>query len=99
VIATYKLDQDPLITDQSVCNNDGGKLGGDGCELWYPVYYIVNFKPTGALSTKASCDPPGTYTVQPKGDAVTVAVPFNPDWPLTTGSTPETCVVQVWLYQ
>jgi hypothetical protein len=91
-------DVDPLIMDQSVCNYDGGFLDGtDGCVFWYFPAYYGDFKPTGALSTTASCDSPGTYQVDPKG-AVELGVPVGSQ-PFTTGSTPQTCVVQVWMYQ
>ena len=96
-------DDDPLILDKSICQNDGGHMllgpNGSECEFVYPVQWLGNFNPTGALSTTASCDPSGTYVVDPKG-AVKFSFPsYVNNQPFTTGSTPETCVVQVWLYQ
>jgi hypothetical protein len=97
VFQGWVQDEDPLITDRSVCNYDGGDLESDGaCWFIYPVSYYRDFIPTGALSTTASCDPPGTYVVDPKG---AIKVDAHQSQSFTTGSTPITCVVQVWVYQ
>jgi hypothetical protein len=96
----FAYDEDPLINDESVCEYDGGSFGypyAGTCTFMYPQSSLGDFKPTGSLSTKAYCDPPGTYTVDPNG-AVKVLV-FYFDQSFTTGSTPQTCVVQVWMYQ
>jgi hypothetical protein len=94
--AVYAGDEDPLITDTNLCADDGGRTdAGGGCLFVYPVSFFGDFKPAGTLSTNASCDPPGTYVVDPKG---AVKVDSNQSLPLTTGSMPVTCVVQVWMY-
>jgi hypothetical protein len=92
-------DGDPLITDKNLCAYDGGYFDEKGlaCSFTYPVSYHGDFKPTGALSTTASCDPPNTYVIDPKG-AVKVAVPYDDTTNvITTGCTASTCAVQVWI--
>jgi hypothetical protein len=92
---SWAYDEDAFITDMSVCKYDGGSQFGGGCLFYYPVIHVTNFKPTGPLTTAASCDPPGKYYVDPKG-----AVKASYDYPsptFTTVGAPITCVVQVWV--
>jgi hypothetical protein len=91
------LDNDPLNTDENLCVYNGGVFEGKAliCQFVYPASYYGDFKPTGALSTTASCDPPNTYVIDDKG-AVKVAVSYDHTTDMiTTGSTAAICVVQV----
>jgi hypothetical protein len=97
--ANYWEDEDPLINDKSVCDYDGGAFEGGGCIFSDLVKYYGDFKPTGAVSPTASCDPPNTYVVDPKGAVKMDGTLSLKQWPFVTGSTSETCVVQVWIYQ
>jgi hypothetical protein len=89
------IDEDPLITDPNLCADDGGWWDGENsaCQFTYPLSYHGDFKPTGALSTTASCDPPNTYVLDDKG-AVKVSAPFNI---VAQGPFASVCVVQVWI--
>jgi hypothetical protein len=88
-------DTDPLITDQGVCKYDGGLPAWDGCHFYYLYNHVVNFKPSGALSSKASCKLPSKFAVDPKG-AAQASYAFSGQ-SFSTGGTPITCVVQVWV--
>jgi hypothetical protein len=92
-VTSWGVDTDSLISDPSVCKYDGGFYSGESCDFYYPVIYVTNFKPTGTLSTAASCDSPATYFVDPKG-AIRISYPFTPGV-FATGGTTITCVVQV----
>lgn len=91
-------ERDFLLMDKSICEYDGGYYGGyysnTECDFEYPVTQLTTFKPTGPISTKASCNPPAKYVVDPKG-AIQVTYPFPTTF--TTGGTPITCVVKVWV--
>ncbi|MBZ5505643.1 MAG: hypothetical protein LAO78_09155 [Acidobacteriia bacterium] len=91
---TWVQDVDPFIIDNDVCHYDGGILGPDGCQFVYPLADLANFKPTGPLTSEASCDPPAKYVVDPKGAA---QASYHSSTNFVTGSTPLTCVVQVWI--
>jgi hypothetical protein len=94
-------DEDPLITDYSICAYDGGLIlaaPGEtptGCEFDYPINNVVEFLPKGSVSTSVSCDPPAKYVIDPKG-AVQASYPFSGST-FSTSATPVTCVVQVWV--
>lgn len=92
---SWAWDEDPLITDMSVCAYDGGSQYGTECLFYYPVIDVTNFKPTGALSTAGSCDPPSKYYLDPKGAIKAYYDYSSPTF--TTGGTPITCAVQVWV--
>src|SRR5258708_4669355 len=100
--ATWAVDIDYLITDNSVCDYDGGVLATDitACMFYYPYVQATNFKPTGPLTTAASCDPPFRYVVDPRG-AIQASYPSVPGKRdiryVYTGGTPATCVIQVWI--
>jgi len=93
---SWAWEEDPFISDKSVCTYDGGILVPlSGCLFYYPVIHVVNFKPTGGVSTTAACDLPSTYYLDPKG-AIKASYPY-PSPTFTTGGTPITCAVQVWV--
>jgi|GEM_PF-1689217 len=91
---THAMDEDLLITDPDVCKYDGGLLWGAECLFYYPLVHIVNFKPTGSVSTSAACDPPSKYLLDQKG-AVKASY-LNPNSTFTLDA-PITCAVQVWI--
>lgn len=90
----FVIENDPLIVDDSVCSFDGGLPGVAGCVFVYPQTLLTNFQPTGPLSTNAACPPPAKYTVDPKG---AIQVSYAVTGQSATGTTPVTCVVQVWI--
>jgi hypothetical protein len=92
---SWAWDEDPFISDKTVCTFDGGVQLPGGCLFYYPVIHVANFKPTGPLSTTASCDSPSTYYLDPKG-AIRASYPY-PSPTFTTGGAPITCTVQVWI--
>jgi hypothetical protein len=92
-VTSWAYDEDWLITDPGVCTYDGGEQFREGCDFYYPINYVVVFKPTGPLSTAAACDPPAKYYVDPKG--AIRAYYDSSSLTFTTGGTPITCVVQV----
>lgn len=92
---SYAWDEDALITDAGVCKFDGGLVWGGGCLFYYPVIHVVDFKPTGTLSTAAACDAPSKYLLDAKG-AIKASYPY-PSVTFTTGGAPITCVAQVWI--
>jgi hypothetical protein len=89
---------DPLITDPNVCAHDGGTIGQDGCDFYYPIILITNFVPETGLSSKTSGDPSCHYVVDPKGAIGIGAGIISGNMSYTVAST-TTCVVQVWLTQ
>lgn len=103
---TWFVDIDYLITDRSICEYDGGWFrepvatsgpdSGYSCVFYYPALSSTEFKPTGPLDTKAACDPPARYIVDPKG-AVQASYPPDSEYITTIGPKPVTCVVQVWI--
>lgn len=99
---SFVVDEDPLITDMTICKYDGGLYTASGlstgiprCDFYYPVDNVAMFKPSGPLSATESCDPPAKYLLDPKG-AVKVSYPYSGSG-FTTGGTPVTCVAQVWV--
>ncbi len=94
------LEQDFLI-DRAICEFDGGQFGAadpaspaarDVCNFFYPMEQTTSFKPTGPLDTSTVCDPPAKYIVDPKG-----AVQVSIETAVSTGPTPVSCIVQVWI--
>ncbi len=102
---TFAVDVDWLIVDKSVCDYDGGVLASDAsgsaCMFYYPYKVNVNFMPTGPLTSAASCDPPFTYVVDPKGaiqvSYPTVLGPHGGEKFLYNYGVTKSCVVQVWI--
>jgi hypothetical protein len=93
---------DPYITDPKICAAENGVLIVSGCQYNYPTYYTAQFNPgTGPpFAYKVACDPKywKINAIDPHGAvAITTTVPEGQNF--TTGSSPSTCVVRVWLSQ
>jgi hypothetical protein len=73
-----------------------------GCQYNYPTYYTAQFNPgTGPpFAYKVACDPKywKIDTIDPHG-AVAVETTIPEGQNFTTGSSPSTCIVRVWLSQ
>lgn len=93
------MEVDYLITDGTTCFSEGGwELKGGVCEFFYPMDMAATFPLTGPFDTKVACDPPAKYIVDDKGAVqVSYAGPADSSGYFTTGSSPITCVVQVWI--
>jgi hypothetical protein len=92
------LDTDPLILDTDVCASGGGipLIEGNGCGYLYPINYFANFQPGNQPTTLAgSCNAPASYYVDPKGALRVNYIPSSD--PFSTGATPITCAVQIWV--
>ena len=99
---------DPLVTDASDCQSQGGIIdpaGGGGCAYGYPYTYNAQFnagpppppgKPIGAgvVSTKKLCSSPITVNVDPKGAIVMQGNFAASQFNVTTNST-LTCILDV----
>jgi hypothetical protein len=99
---TYVWDVDPMITDAGVCSSLGGRLTQDNaCYFAYFSFQETTYKPAGKPSSAVSCGGDLYYWFFPNQGRIEAL--YN--LPLTlglstisTGATPATCVVQVWLY-
>jgi len=101
---------DPLVTDASDCQSQGGIIdsvggGGGGCAYGYPYTYNAQFNPgpppppgkpigAGVTSTKQLCTAPVTATVDPKGAIVMSGNFAASQFNVTTSST-LTCILVV----
>jgi len=85
---------DPLITDPTVCQSEGGSVGQSGCVYKYPYVETTDFQPAASNPYVVNC-PGGSnswnISIDPHG-AVSVYAYFG-TWQLTSVAT---CVVQVY---
>ncbi len=95
----FFIDVDPLITDQSFCQDWHGVWvdASQVCEFWYFSTQRTAYKPKGSPASAASCEPQTNYQIDPKQGTVTANFSYSGS-SITTGATPITCVVQVWMY-
>jgi len=103
------VDYDPLMTDQQLCQSEGGVAGSSsqpGCNYYYPAQYNLTFNPGQptaqgySVTHVAICARPFAYTVDPHG-AVALNVPGRSTPPsrpsVVTLPSVASCVVQVFV--
>ena len=94
-------DNDPFITDASICTSEGGLMISGNCDYIYPAEHTSQFNPgTGPPFTyKADCDPNyWKLTVDPHGAIVAKAGPKPlSSWNWSTGASPVSCVVSAYI--
>jgi len=94
-------DNDPFITDASICTSEGGMMINGNCDYIYPAEHTMQFNPGSGppFTYKAVCDPNyWTLTVDPHGAIVAKAGPKPQSaWNWSTGTSPVSCVVSAYI--
>jgi len=95
----FFIDVDPLVTDQTWCQDWHGLWvdASQVCEFWYFSTQRTTYNPKGSPASAASCGAQTNYQVDPKQGTVTASLSASSS-SITTGATPITCAVQVWMY-
>jgi hypothetical protein len=89
---------DPYITDPSVCASQGGIMLTWACQYNYNTWYKIQFNPGSGFTYKANCD--ATYwkiTTVDKHGAIQVDSAIPEGATFTTGSSPTSCVITAWV--
>jgi hypothetical protein len=94
-------DNDPFITDASICTSEGGMMIDGNCDYIYPAEHTAQFNPGSGppFTYKANCDPNyWKLTVDPHGAIVAKAGPTPLSaWNWSTGTSAVSCVVNAYI--
>jgi hypothetical protein len=94
-------DNDPFITDATICTTEGGTMISGNCDYIYPAEHISQFNPGSGppFTYQADCD--SNYwklTVDSHGAIVAKAGPKPlSSWNFSTGASPVSCVVRAYI--
>ena len=89
---------DPYITDVSLCKSGGGDPLADGCQYNYDAWHKALFSPGSGFTYKVACDAKywNVVTVDKHG-AILVHSVIPGGTTFSTGASPSSCVIRVWV--